>query len=151
MNRFTENQIRRTATSIVKWINSRWLTGDNKWRKGGWLCILDPDGKIFFHEPIGEVPAEKDEKYKALAAEKALRLHEHPEHNMSWQSRDPDKNQWGGAARHPDGWIISFSGFSEFWDEYLVLALFQALEMHDEISRTASTSIIDYYQKSPDD
>lgn len=140
--KLTEDILRQTTTRIVRWISST-LNEANRWRQGGWLHVTNAEGKLIFHEKIGTVPIEKNAKFRALSAEKALRLHEHPEHRSSWESRNPKKDQWGGAFRTVDGWIFSFAGFSEFWDESLVLLLVYNLGLQDEKQHLASTSFID--------
>jgi len=87
----TETQIYGQALSIIDWINST-LDESNKWRQGGWLYVVKPDGDVFFHQRVGTIPEEKDGKYRLLSVEKALRLLAFPEHRSSWQSRNPELN-----------------------------------------------------------
>lgn len=97
---------------------------DDRWREGGWIHISDPKGEVIAYERIGAVGGpDKKVKYRKLAAEKAMRLREHPEHVTSWQSRDPDHDRWGGAIRTNDGWVFSFSGLPELWDEALLTGI----------------------------
>lgn len=93
---------------------------------GGYLVVADgqiglPLGSLF----IGEVPDDKDARYIKLAQEKALRLAANMSvrgHVLSWQSRDPERDLWGGAAYIGMGNVIlSFSGFPEELDEAIDL------------------------------
>ena len=108
-------------------------------RLGGFLCVLNPQiGEIVVTGLIGTEPDEKKrEKYKLLAEEKARRLALHPEHQSSWESRDPDKNRWGGAIRGTR-LLFSFSGLPELWDEALMLVLAVRLK---EIETAAAQAI----------
>lgn len=93
---------------------------------GGYLVVADvgtglPLGSLF----IGDVADDKAARYIELAQEKALRLATKLSlgHVLSWQSRDPAANLWGGAAYICMGNIIlSFSGLPELWDEAICLA-----------------------------
>lgn len=122
----------RDIPRILNWflpLINRYLDEQDRWRKGGWLYIAQPDGSVFFHEQVGEVKSqEKSDRYRKLSAEKALRLRMHPDHRTSWQSRNPDQDQWDGAVRTHDDWIFGFSGLTEAWDIGLLLA---ALCFHD--------------------
>ncbi|HLC45031.1 MAG TPA: hypothetical protein VJK50_04300 [Patescibacteria group bacterium] len=92
-------------------------------RTGGYFCLVDPDSGfcvILFR--IGTVAADKGQKYYSFAQEKALRLRAHPEHRSSWQSRNPDQSQWGGAVKAKT-YIFSFSGLPELADEAAMLEL----------------------------
>ncbi len=131
--------IRDSVTLFLHLINSHLETKDRH-RKGGWLCILRPDGEVFIHQRIGKTSSEKDERYKHLSAEKALRLHAHPGHRTSWQSRDPALDRWGGAIRTIDGWVFSFSGLPEAWDEALMIGIvgFIDVEVDEHRSELAS-------------
>lgn len=84
-------------------------------RRGGYFCLVEPEGNQMALPTlvlgIGTVPAEKGPRYLALAQEKARRLAKHPEHRSSWQSRNPDKDEWGGAIV-ASPYIFSFSGLS---------------------------------------
>lgn len=104
---------------------------------GGYLYVLVSD--IGASEPppptviarIGRMPPEKAEGRYRKAEEKALRLFRRKADKSSWQSRNPEAHQWGGAVRllveGADGVvkdvIISFSGHPEAWDEVLTLAI----------------------------
>ncbi|MFA6227535.1 MAG: hypothetical protein WC631_03635 [Candidatus Paceibacterota bacterium] len=91
---------------------------DGRDRKGGYLCVAEPDGKIVLVMLIGEVPdLEKANLFKTFCQEKATRLAQNPEHISSWQTRDVEKKQYGGAVRTGKGYIYSFSGFTEEVDE----------------------------------
>ncbi len=86
----------------------------------GYFIVIEDDedgGVIFLIIKIGECSADKARKMCASSLENAQRLVAHPEHKTSWQSRDPEKDQGGGAIRISceDGktYIFSFSGLTE--------------------------------------
>jgi hypothetical protein len=92
-------------------------------RKGGYFCVADGlTGTPLLVAIVGEVPLEKAEKYMEFAQEKARRLAFQIGHVSSWESRDPDHNQWGGAIRIED-LIFSFSGLPELADEAAMLGV----------------------------
>ena len=93
---------------------------------GGYFLVADPQtgfplGSLF----IGDVPDDKAARYIELAQEKPLRLAANMislGHVLSWQSRNPEENLWGGAVYIRIGNVIlSFSGFPELWDEAIGL------------------------------
>lgn len=86
-------------------------------RTGGCVFICNEQGEELLHIIVGEPEALKIPKYWEFSQEKATRLRLHPEHTWSMQSRDPEKNQYGGAYRSTEGYIVSFSGFSEVDDQ----------------------------------
>ena len=93
-------------------------------KTGGYFCLADAGTGNPLFEPalIGTVPQEKKEKYLAFCQEKAKRLANHPEHEASWESRNEEANEWGGALRIGT-LIFSFSGLPEWGDEALMLIL----------------------------
>ncbi|MBI2013324.1 MAG: hypothetical protein HYS87_00600 [Candidatus Colwellbacteria bacterium] len=98
------------------------LPPDEKHRSGGYFCLrpLGLECAPVVVSQIGTITDPvKARKYFELAQEKANRLDAHIKtmgHKSSWQSRDPAKNQWGGAI-FANGWIFSFSGLPELADE----------------------------------
>lgn len=95
-------------------------------RSGGYLTLFNATNKqMVFSIPLGEIPKEKEEKYRTLSLEKAIRLSGKLDDGdaSSWQSRDPEKQQWGGAVSIGEGFILSFSGLPELADEALVLLI----------------------------
>ena len=118
-------------------------------KHGGYFTIFDS----FLRAPlltamIGLMPSEKFEKYREYSLEKATRLSHAPfDHKSSWQSRNPDKEQWGGAVYAEHGFIFSFSGLPEIADEALVLAIASNMGFmtHDEATRIAMKSKNGYY------
>jgi len=96
---------------------------DLEGKQGCMVCVLDKASHEFVVEStvVGQVAdAEKLAEYTRLCQEKALRLLGHPDHILSWQSRDEDHDQWGGA--YDDGiYIWSVSGLTEAQDEALSL------------------------------
>jgi hypothetical protein len=87
-------------------------------RQGGYLCVATSMGIPLLVCRIGEPDETKADKYLALCQEKARRLGANPDHDLSYQTRDPDNGQWGGAVRG-HGYIVSFSGLPERLDEVL--------------------------------
>ena len=70
---------------------------------------------------FGDVPAEKEERYRSFSMEKALRLFANmAQHGSSFESRDPALDLWGGAINAHD-FILSFSGMPELLDEAVML------------------------------
>lgn len=132
--------VRRIIESFLPLINPH-LSEEDRWRKGGWLYIAQPDGNVFLHEQVGSVESQaKSDRYRKLSAEKALRLRMHPEHRTSWHSRNPAQDEWDGAVRTDDGWIFAFSGLTEAWDGGLLLGVlvFCDVEISANWSRIAS-------------
>jgi len=95
-------------------------------RRGGYFSVFSAnDGVLILRTLIGEPsPPENEERYYTFSKEKGERLYMllHIGHLGSYQSRDPEKNRWGGAiwARK---FIFSFSGLPELADEALMLVL----------------------------
>ena len=88
---------------------------------GGCFSIADAETGLFhIVTPIGEVLPEKLLKYLSLCQEKARRLWGNPDHVSSWESRNEEKGQWGGAIRY-GSLILSLSGFPELGDEAIML------------------------------
>lgn len=110
------------------------LAADNK--RGGYLCLADEKGTPLLICGIGEPDNEKVDKYFNYCQEKACRLGANPEHELSFQSRDPDNGKWGGAVRGHN-YIASFSGLPERADELLsAMVLIQRDHLH--LSRAES-------------
>lgn len=90
-------------------------------RAGGYFSVADAkNGLPLLTILIGEVPLNKAPKYREFAEEKNGRLASHPDHQSSYESRNPDRNEWGGAIRVMDK-LLSFSGLPELGDEALML------------------------------
>lgn len=89
---------------------------DWRGRRGGCFCLMDrKTGQVLLLAFVGVPPREKMDKYQKFALEKAKRLFRYPEHTTSWESRNPKKNQWGGAVAGEE-FIYSFSGLPEDGD-----------------------------------
>ena len=97
-------------------------------RTGGFLYLCEPDGRMVCHLRLGIPDPNKWDKYVAFSAEKAQRLGENPNHLLSWQSRNPEENKWGGAILLPDKRRLSFSGFPEKTDEAYCASLAKCME-----------------------
>jgi hypothetical protein len=94
-------------------------------KKGGYLTIRDKaDGEVLLTIRIGDFPHQKAKKYFDLSLEKGERLYQHlaQGHVSSYQSRDEEKQRYGGAVV-ANGFIVSFSGLTEKMDELAALAL----------------------------
>ncbi|MBU6500409.1 MAG: hypothetical protein KGJ89_01085 [Patescibacteria group bacterium] len=119
-------KLRGTLVSLVGDVNFLFKNNQEVGnRRGGYFCLADGNGKPFF-EPtqIGEVAVEKAEKYMQLCKEKAQRLASRPLiYCSSYESRNPEAGQWGGAIRLTNDHIFSFSGFPELLDEALMIIL----------------------------
>lgn len=94
-----------------------------KGRKGGYFSVFDG----IYNPPlaivrIGEPDINFAEDYFKFSPEKAIRLKNLTEHLSSWQSRNPNRKEWGGAIKSPD-FILSFSGLPELADEAVVLLI----------------------------
>jgi len=88
---------------------------------GGYFVLADAaTGLSLLSYFVGEVSDERAVKYLEFAQEKAQRLSANLQagHVLSWQSRNPVKDMWGGAYYSARGnCILSFSGLPEAWDE----------------------------------
>ena len=121
----TEDAINRILPSAIRALNTviSMFGNEDGWelRSGGFFCLADArTGLPWVIAQLGEISNEKVEKYLAFCQEKARRLALHPEHTSSWQSRNPEDNQWGGAIRCGK-YIYSFSGLPELGDEALMM------------------------------
>jgi hypothetical protein len=103
---------------------------DRKTDRRGYLTLMDGlSGEVIFTVPFGEIPEEKREKYFELSQEKAKRVFENfskKGHTTSFESRDEDKQQYGGAIYvnyHSGAIILSFSGMPELIDEAMMITL----------------------------
>lgn len=103
---------------------------------GGYLCVADMDTGIpLLTAVIGTPSSEKGTKYQRFAEEKCSRLAKHSNHVSSWQTRDVDSLQFGGAIRTLRR-ILGFSGFPEPWDEALCIATaLEVGEMNEELAK----------------
>jgi hypothetical protein len=128
------------------------MNGDDRVREGGWFCLLDvrqpPGWMVRVHERIGQLQTDKEAKYREFSLEKATRLASHPEHTTSRESRDEAAAQYGGAI-HAHGYILSFSGLPEVWDEAIMLqaAILCDLLTPDEARRISNAEISRLLQK----
>lgn len=92
-------------------------------RTGGYFFACDGTCRQLLHKKLLAPDPTKLPKYREYSREKAERLLRHPEHMLSWQSREPKEGRWGGAVRLQSGIIFSFSGFPELVDEAFCAAL----------------------------
>lgn len=116
-------------------------------KTGAYFCFTDGMTGDPFFDPvsIGEVPREKAEIYLAFCQEKARRLASHPSHLASWESRNPDAGQWGGAVRAGDI-ILSISGLPEMGDEALMLIMAEIYAVifmgGNSVMRAAASTVV---------
>ncbi len=105
-----------------------------KKRGGGYLCITPwRHGERITRMPILVAEIGIVERIHAAEAfrncqEKVARLADHPEHWTSWESRNPEREQWGGAIRTRK-YLLGFSGFPELLDQAYVYRLSMKLEL----------------------
>lgn len=122
-------------------------------RNGGYLCVFDADQEAT--EPplaiirVGEPVVERAGKYFELCQEKARRLLNNPDHLSSWQTRDLENSQYGGAIR-AIGCVLGFSGCVELVDEAILVngGFFQGLVdggTATKISHISHNELIDIY------
>ena len=114
-----------SVSELVKQIadcNSR--LPEDKRRYGGYLCVFgadqDPTEPPLAVIRVGDPIKERVGKYFEFCQEKTRRLLAHPEHLSSWQTRDVDKEQYGGAIRASD-FVLGFSGHTELGDEAILV------------------------------
>jgi len=92
---------------------------------GGFLSIISSeDGRLILRRPIGTYDKLNEDKYRDFSLEKAQRLFRRLSinHYSSWQSRNTERDAWGGAILAKN-LIISFSGLPELHDEALSLIM----------------------------
>lgn len=133
------------------------LQNNDKIRQSGYFTLRDiTSGRVIFTIMLGDVPKEKQEKYLNFSLEKGDRLFKNYKSNFknfsSWQTRNPDKDLWGGAIR-TDKYVLSFSGLSELLDEALVLELALIMNWVNpyrlyEISQVSNNRFYRYFNAS---
>lgn len=91
---------------------------------GAFVCVVEIGKDGFLLEPmlVGEIDTEKGKKSFLLCQEKAHRLEAHLDSDVvSWQSRNPQNSEWGGAILAQDDhgrkYAIGISGLPEIMDE----------------------------------
>ena len=98
------------------------------------MTIYSKGQGFLYPQHVGNFPQEKSVRYFRLSQEKTHRVFAHwlrdpNEALSSYQTRNKEKDMWGGAVLFPhylngelEG-IVSFSGLSELADEAVSLAL----------------------------
>ena len=124
----------------------------------GYLTLMDGiTGNIVFTIPFGEIPEEKRQKYFELSQEKAMRLfsqvnmHLPNGHTTSFQSRNEENEQYGGAIYvncHSTIFILSFSGMPELIDEAMMLVLAEKLS-RSVIHKSVKAPTIEACERNP--
>jgi len=85
---------------------------------GGYFYASDAQERMLLRLRAAKPAEEKVRKYMELSVEKPARLHRHPEHLLSWQSKNPEADEWDGALRIENSrGYLSFSGFPGPVDE----------------------------------
>ncbi len=123
---------------------------------GGYFCLLDHATNTFLIPPtlVGEIMNGKGGKYSEFCVEKAKRTsmlmdmdtdRAHPSDLLlSWESRNPEKQRWGGAVGCGISgyrFVFSFSGLSEMEDEAVMLLVVARLGVLENfIRRVAKVS-----------
>lgn len=118
------DKVASLATKIMPGVAAQFGNG----RNGGYIYICDAEGNQLLHKKLGDPDPEKMNKYREFSREKAERLLKNSDHDLSWQSRNPDESQWGGAVRLPSGHILSFSGLPELYDEAFCATVADVME-----------------------
>lgn len=96
-------------------------------RSGGYFNLQNQDGQSDV-DLIGKITNGKEGQYRVFAQEKNTRLremHQLAGHVLSWQSRNPAIDKWGGAIFVPADqgreFYLAFSGLPELGDETMML------------------------------
>ena len=121
MYALSEKKLSEVVVAVRKVIDLACQLPEAGCKRGGYFCLAPTHtGFPYLLMLVGLVPQDKFEKYAKLAMEKARRLSMHPHHITSRESRNPEKEEWGGAVFvNPDIW--SFSGFPERLDEAVMI------------------------------
>lgn len=92
-------------------------------RKGSTLHIRNENRHVLVAKRSDPAAPEDDAcRYDFFASEKTIRLCDHPEDTLSWQSHDMEKKQFPGGVRFKIvGLIVAISGFKAEEDEVAVL------------------------------
>jgi hypothetical protein len=124
-------EIRNDVAAVIEIVGKNYRLIGEKFGNGklyGCLALrgsVDTQWPLKATIPFGEIPA--DSGCYVYAPEKIERLVRHPDDWLSYQSRNPDKKEWGGAIRlHQKSKIIRFMGWSahpEKVDEAFMLAI----------------------------
>lgn len=132
-----------------------WPQNPRPERTGGYLTLLTRENQA---DPlvaeVGTCLDEMNERCHKLSQEKATRLMESSNflkgHISAWQSRDREREMYGGAIIHPVStprgvhWIAgSFSGINEHSEEAILLAIFLSFGWMKKMGVQLVTSISD--------
>lgn len=114
-------------------------------RGGGAFHLRTATGMELYKDVFRNPDSEETAEYARLAVEKTARLAQHPEHLLSWESKEDAAGQHQGGVRAPNGLLGAFSGFSAEAaeaaeeDEVLVLWVFTKMDwMSVEQAREAA-------------
>jgi len=114
----------RRVTSVVKVLQT--IDGHEKGKDYGYCALASSfDRRILLSFQFGKCPSGKPSVYDSFSREKVRRLYVHAKrdgHISSWQSRNEQMKQYGGAVlAHRAGLILSASSMPELEDEALML------------------------------
>jgi len=140
------NVLYRTYSQLIDALFS-WSDNPVTDKTFGCLIVLTPQG-TFVQDRVGplrpeEFRPDKYDQLEILSLEKAKRLRRHPKHFSSFQSRNPEKNQLGGAVRiENNNFILSLTYVNEELDEAIVTATawHMGIMSMDETRRIAEAS-----------
>ncbi|HEU0051035.1 MAG TPA: hypothetical protein VFQ60_03190 [Patescibacteria group bacterium] len=132
---------------LVPQVNKQ-LPSEESWRAGGWFSVADMGTQRELIESncirVGRFLGERECK-EALAhsMENMELLINHQELVTSRADRTDGSGLRGGAIR-AGRYILSFSGFTEFWDEALILyiALLDRLLSEDDLRQMAAPGVL---------
>jgi hypothetical protein len=119
-------------------------------KKGGFACKMHFDGRVELLCALGQYHAGSYDRYTKLVQEKGMRVIATRAYS-SRESRNPSKDQWGGAVRGTDS-IRSFSGLGEELDElFSVLWGLEERDMDPVVAAKvlSSNSQFHRYQMAP--
>lgn len=130
----------RTVAEIISIVTSTYTHVAATVGRGetyGALCILGGENlyPLQAHLFFGELPENGTRSFE-IVREKAARLSGFTSHVSSWQSRHPERFEYGGAVRivRPESHvgILSWSSFPELVDEAYMLAVAIEAKIMDE-------------------
>lgn len=113
----------------IQWANDHLHPDD--WRTGGYLAVY-PYKPGRNNEAVVQIPPflvvgvgptmppEQAEMSFELCQKNGRRLLMNPDHVSSWQTRNAEEGQYGGAIRAND-YVFSFSGLTEIADEAVLV------------------------------
>lgn len=118
--RSIESAVERVFDATLKLLAQMGEEGQNGCHFG---VYSQYDGKTLMTVTCGHMSPEWSVQCSFWMFEKATRLLEHKDHTTSYESRNPEADQWGGASENAH-YIFSVSGFEEeLLDEAMTLVV----------------------------